>query len=195
MLDLMPKWVMAALLAMLAATSCKLKLDKDGLSLEIEKHKTNIATMTAQYEGEMAAAAEAYAEEVEKARAAERAIVTAVADERKKADERVKAVQLAAADLRDRLRYASYQARAVAASVSVPSEPPRVEAFAEGSHGAELREDAIFLVGEAERADTIRVELNTCYASYEKARQVLNELISSERSQQTNPPDQSASPE
>lgn len=195
MLDFVPKWVMAALLAMLAATSCKLKLDKDGLSFEVEKHKTNIATLTAQYEGERAAAAEAHAEEVEKARTAERKLVAAVADERKKADERVKVVQLAAADLRKRLRYAAEEPRAVAASVSIPSEPPRVEAFAPGSHGAELREDAIFLVGEAERADTIRVELNTCYASYEKARQVLNELISSERSKQTNPPDQSASQE
>jgi hypothetical protein len=195
MLDFIPKWAMAALLAMLAATSCKLKFDKDGLSLEVEKHQTEIAMLTAQYATERATASEAFAEATEKARVAERAIVTAVADERKMADERVKAVQLAAADLRNRLRYSAKEARTVAASVSVPSAPPRVEAFAEGSHGAELREDAIFLVGEAERADTIRVELNTCYASYEKARQVLNELISSEHSTQTNPPDRSGSQE
>jgi hypothetical protein len=44
-LDLVPKFVWAALVAVLAATSCKLKIDKDGLSLEVEKHATRIAEL------------------------------------------------------------------------------------------------------------------------------------------------------
>ena len=44
-LDLVPKWIWAALVAMLAATSCKLKLDNSGLSIEIEKGKTHVAQL------------------------------------------------------------------------------------------------------------------------------------------------------
>lgn len=45
LLNLIPKWVLAALIATLAATSCKLKWDNNGLSLEIEKHATTIAQL------------------------------------------------------------------------------------------------------------------------------------------------------
>lgn len=195
MLNVIPKWVLAALLSILAATSCKLKLDKDGLSLEVEKHKTSIATLTAQYETERTTAAEAYADAVDKAWETERTLTAELNLERNKADERVKAVQLAAADLTRRLRNQSNEARAVATTISAPSPVATIEAFATGSLGDELREDAIFLVGEAERADTIREELIGCYASYEKAQQALEKLRSSQHSTQTNPPDSSALPE
>ncbi len=45
MLNLVPKWAWAALVATLAATSCKLKWDNSGLSLEIEKGKTYVAQL------------------------------------------------------------------------------------------------------------------------------------------------------
>jgi len=44
-LDFVPKFVWAALVAVLAATSCKLKVDNNGLSLEVEKHATRIAEL------------------------------------------------------------------------------------------------------------------------------------------------------
>jgi hypothetical protein len=44
-LDYIPKFVWAALVAVLAATSCKLKVDNNGLSLEVEKHATRIAEL------------------------------------------------------------------------------------------------------------------------------------------------------
>ena len=44
-LDFIPKFVWAALVAVLAATSCKLKIDNNGLSLEVEKHATRIAEL------------------------------------------------------------------------------------------------------------------------------------------------------
>lgn len=44
-LDIVPKFVWAALVAVLAATSCKLKVDNNGLSLEVEKHATRIAEL------------------------------------------------------------------------------------------------------------------------------------------------------
>ena len=45
---MIPRWVYAALIAMLAATSCKFKWDKDGLALEVEKHKVAAAQLEAQ---------------------------------------------------------------------------------------------------------------------------------------------------
>lgn len=44
-LDIVPKFVWIALVAALAATSCKLKVDNNGLSLEVEKHATRIAEL------------------------------------------------------------------------------------------------------------------------------------------------------
>jgi hypothetical protein len=44
-LDFIPKFVWAALVAVLAATSCKLKLENGNLSLEVEKHATRIAEL------------------------------------------------------------------------------------------------------------------------------------------------------
>jgi len=44
-LDYIPKFVWAALVAVLAATSCKLKVDNNGLTLEIEKGKTHVANL------------------------------------------------------------------------------------------------------------------------------------------------------
>lgn len=44
-LNLIPRWVYAAAIAMLAATSCKLKWENGQLSIEIEKGKTHVATL------------------------------------------------------------------------------------------------------------------------------------------------------
>lgn len=44
-LDIVPKFVWIALVAAFAATSCKLKVDNNGLSLEVEKHATRIAEL------------------------------------------------------------------------------------------------------------------------------------------------------
>jgi hypothetical protein len=44
-LDFIPKFVWAALVAVLAATSCKRKLENGNLTLEVEKHATRIAEL------------------------------------------------------------------------------------------------------------------------------------------------------
>ena len=45
LLNIVPKWVWLAVVAALSATSCKLKWDNSGLSLEIEKGKTYVAQL------------------------------------------------------------------------------------------------------------------------------------------------------
>lgn len=71
LLDLIPRWALAAAIAMLVATSCKLKWDNGQLSIEIEKGKTNVAQLRTQIAATEEAAAKQHAEQVERARAAE----------------------------------------------------------------------------------------------------------------------------
>lgn len=53
--------------------------------------------------------------------------------------------------------------------------PASAGSAAGGCTGAELyRSDGEFLVRESARADTIRIELQACYAAYERARAVVN---------------------
>ena len=55
------------------------------------------------------------------------------------------------------------------------SNDSRVEESKPGSTGVGLyREGALFLVREAARADEIRIELQTCYKSYDTAKEVLD---------------------
>ena len=55
------------------------------------------------------------------------------------------------------------------------SNDSRVEESKPGSTGVGLyREDALFLVREAARADEIRIELQTCYKSYDTVKEVLD---------------------
>jgi hypothetical protein len=70
--DLIPKWLLAALVAALAATSCKLKWDNSGLSLEIEKHATLVAQLEASIAQTTALAQQQVADYERNAREAER---------------------------------------------------------------------------------------------------------------------------
>jgi len=72
-LDLIPKWILAALVAMLAATSCKLKWDNGQLSIEVEKHATRIAELNAGIQAANATAATQAARFEQQARTAEQA--------------------------------------------------------------------------------------------------------------------------
>jgi multidrug resistance efflux pump len=72
LLDLIPKWVWAALVATLAATSCKLKWDNSGLTIEIEKGKTYVAQLETAIAQSNEASAQALAANEAKARQAER---------------------------------------------------------------------------------------------------------------------------
>lgn len=70
-LDLIPKWLLAALVVALAATSCKFKYDNTGLSIEIEKGKTYVAQLETGIAKSNKMAAEQVAANESKARAAE----------------------------------------------------------------------------------------------------------------------------
>jgi len=163
---LIPRWVYAALIAMLAATSCKFKLDKDGLSLEVEKHKVAAAQLEAQ---QQAALAQATA----KARDTEQALVAKVETIQEESNAQITALARQRDDLRQRLRAAA-TAAVTARSLSGPASVAAIAAPAAGSDRPELSyELGDRLISEAERGEKIRISLLACYKQYEAAREAL----------------------
>lgn len=71
LLDLVPKWVWAALVAALSATSCKLKLENGELYLEIEKGKTYANALAASIANATAIAEKSAREDMERVQQAE----------------------------------------------------------------------------------------------------------------------------
>lgn len=166
LLGLIPRWVYAALVAMLAATSCKFKLDKDGLSLEVEKHKVAAAQLEAQ---QQAALAQATA----KARDTEQALVARVETIQEENNAQLTALAAQRDDLRRRLRAAATATRA-ADSVPASAITAATAQAAAGSDSAELPGPLGFdLVSEAYRADTIRLQLAACERQYDAARAMM----------------------
>jgi len=163
---LIPRWAYAALIAMLAATSCKFKWDKDGLALEVEKHKVAVAQLEAQ---QQAALAQATA----KARDTEQALVAKVETIKEENNAQLTALAAQRDALRQRLRHEQANA-ATARLVSGASTVAATAEAAAGSGRAELSGPLGFdLVSEAYRADQVRLQLATCERQYEAAREAL----------------------
>lgn len=166
LLALIPRWVYAALVAMLAATSCKFKWDANGLALEIEKHKVAAAQLEAQ---QQAALAQATA----KARDTEQALVAKVETIQEESNAQITALARQRDDLRQRLRAAATATRA-ADSVPASAITAATAQATAGGDSAELSGPAGFdLVSEAYRADQVRLQLASCEAQYDAARSAL----------------------
>ena len=163
---LVPRWVYAALIAMLAATSCKFKWDKDGLALEVEKHKVAAAQLEAQ---QQAALAQATA----KARDTEQALVAKVETIQETTHAQLTALAAQRDDLRRRLRAAATATRAADSVPAATITAATAQATA-GSDSPELSGQAGYdLVSEAYRADVIRFQLASCERQYDAARDAL----------------------
>ncbi len=166
LLALIPRWAYAALIAMLAATSCKFKWDKDGLALEVEKHKVAAAQLQAQQQAALARA-------TAKARDTEQALVAKVETIKEETNAQLTALAAQRDAIRQRLRHE----QANAATARLVSSAPAVATVAEAAAGSdrpELSGPAGFdLVSEAYRADQIRLQLATCERQYEAAREAL----------------------
>lgn len=166
LLSLIPRWVYAALIAMLAATSCKFKWDANGLALEIEKHKVAAAQLEA---SQQAALAQATA----KARDTEQALVAKVETIQEESNAQITALARQRDDLRQRLRAAA-TAAVTARSLPGPASVAAIAQATAGSDGTVISGPAGYdLVSEAYRADQVRLALNACERQYEAAREAL----------------------
>lgn len=103
---------------------------------------------------------------VERAHATSQALQDKAAEQRKAANDQITRINRAHALALDRLR-------------NRPERPsgadlPQVATVGAGGTGASLwREDAEFLVGEALRADQLRLDLQACQAQYNSAREAM----------------------
>lgn len=167
-INLIPKWVLAALLALLSATSCKLKYDKDGLALEIEKHKVAALELENKQKTMLA---QAY-EDSRKKEATLAAKVTTLQEEK---DVQVTALTRQRDDLRKRLYAAARQAGTDAVEVSASVARPSASEAVQRSDGTQLLGTLGYdLVTEAFRADTIRLQLEYCERQYKEVEDASN---------------------
>ena len=179
MIDAIPKWLLAAAVATLAATSCKLKIDKDGITLELEKTRTIAAEREAEYQVERARAAVQLAAAANAVSETQVAWTAAMHDERAKTNETIRHLHRTADDLRLRLRSAEEARRAYAAVAREGAGSTADEEAARRSAAAVVPGEAgVDFVSEALRADIIRVELMACYADYDRVRDSLLKLNS-----------------
>lgn len=177
MIDAIPKWVLAALLAAFAVTSCKFQLDKNNLEREVLEIRAAADEREAQYQKQRALAAEKLAAATEEVVETQNHWAEAIAEERNRTDETIRDLQRHADDLRRRLRSAEEARRAYAAAAREGAGATTdAEAAERGVAAVVPGETGIDLVSEALRADTIRVNLIACYADYESVRQGLIRL-------------------
>lgn len=182
--NLIPKWVLAAIIAMLSATSCKLHWDKNGLIIDVEKAKVAVAeadTRTAKVREEhltlVAQSETAAGQAIAEAAKTTHNLQVAMDTQRRKLNE----TTLALNTERDnqRLRYAGLQKRFAATTYNLAASPPpnpasvgqtpRIDNFTEFSNPIGD------LIEEAGRAEVIRNALLMCYKSYDDAKAKLEE--------------------
>lgn len=167
-LALVPRWVWAAAVAALAATSCKLKVDLGAVQLELEK--TRVV-----YEQERAQQLTVLAQAQNRARQAEQNLIETAVKAREERHEQVAAAAAAADDLRKRLRTAQANAATAAlvpratATASVAPTPIEVGAVIPVGVGDDL-------VSLALRADELRADAQACRRQYEAARAEINAM-------------------
>ena len=168
LLALVPRWVWAAAVAALAATSCKLKVDLGAVQLELEK--TRVV-----YEQERANAATVLAQAQHRARKTEQGLIETVVKTREDTHAQILAATADADRLRQRLRIA--QANAATATLVSSTAASAAPATAPVVAGAVLLDGVgDELVSLALRADEIRADAQACRRQYEAARAAVEAL-------------------
>lgn len=174
MIDVIPKWALAALVVALSVTTCKINHDKQSVTVELEKTRTAAAEREAEYQVERAKTAAQLASANEAVSELQTAWTTTMHDERNRTDETIRHLHRTADDLRLRLRSAEEVRRA---TVTVAHESAGAASDEETSRRSAAAvvpgEAGVDFVSEALRADTIRVELMACYADYDRVRDAL----------------------
>lgn len=167
-LNLIPNWMLAVMVAVSVATSCKLKIDLGAAKLELEK--THVV-----HEQERANQLAVLAQAQQRYRQAEQAITETTVKVREERHAEILAANAAADDLRKRLRIAQANA-ATAALVSRTTEPAGPAAATVGSGEVVSLRTGDDLVSLALRADEIRADAQACRRQYDAARSEIEAL-------------------
>lgn len=171
LLDLVPRWALAGLLAVFMATSIKLGLDASRAERELATARMEAAEAAAFYDAQRAGAATALAQLGEQYRAQEADLNALAETNRRLTDESIASARAAAAGIRERLRNAAPLPQvSLAGDVPGATRLAAPASYGPDTLGAQLREQAGPLVDEAERADVLRAQLMQCRTLYEAAR-------------------------
>lgn len=153
--DLVPSWLWVAIIAGALGHGCVVQHQRDGLRKDLKALQVDVATQEA-IRAETARLAEAAR------RAAEARHQAEVAASKERTEREIADLELRVADLAERLR--NRPERPSGAAVSGSAATPVA------CTGAQLyREDGKFLVGEAARADRLRIQLADCQRQYDAA--------------------------
>lgn len=177
LLEIIPRWAWLMLVACLAFACWRLDARGDAAQLELERTRVTLADTKAQHAGERESAARRLVRIVDSFREAESHLAAMAAATKKAADDEVHTARADARSLRQRLLAAETALKHATAGGS--AETPGATgngAFARGSVGALIPGQAVELVGEAERAERIRIALMGCYRQYDEARDTLLHL-------------------
>jgi len=179
-LNLVPKWVYLAIIAVLIATSCTFKIKNTELELDLANANTKVAVAekeTARVREEhlqLVAESTLNTQRLEQTyRDKERELYEVVEAQRKKAHENTIAIKSQRDSLR--LQFSDLQARfaSVKAGTSDPAQPathPSNRQASTGGTATEFSNPIGDLIEEATRADTIRQALIGCYDTYDRVR-------------------------
>lgn len=160
LLNSVPGCVYAAIIAVLFGSLSLSIMLLSGAKLQYAKEKAAHEATKARY-------AESSRLAMQVARESEHQLAKAAEQIRKNKDEEIASLNRTVRDLRDRLSHLSNR------PASDPNPPASFGTAPEGCPGPVLyRDTAQALADEAERADTIRINLIQCYAQYERAREV-----------------------
>lgn len=160
--DLVPGWLWAAIFAGALAHGCVLEHERDGLRTELDTLRADVAAQEA-VRSEIARLAEAGR------RAAETRYQAEVAASRERTDREVSDLRQRVAGLLGQLQ--QRPERPAAGGGAVPAGGGGGLACT----GAKLyRQDGAFLVGEAARADSLRIQLADCRRRHDSAVRLTN---------------------
>lgn len=170
-LDLIPRSAMAALIAILVVTSLKLHWDKNGLIVDVQVGKTQIAQLKEAHAATVATAATQLAANEKYHRAQEQTLQATFDEERKKSYETHTRVAAERDALLVRLQSAADSNPTF--RLSGPSAASYGQATG-SSDKPQLSDTLTGLVDEAARAEEIREALLGCYRKYDNVRDLLN---------------------
>ena len=167
-----------AYLAMAVAALLSVALVSTGFLLVKEKlsHATTTSTLEkerAGWQGERAIAAEALAQATAKNRETEQQLTAQSEKAEHEKQTQIAAVSARADDLRRRLRNTEASAATARLLPGAGADSGATEAAGVGDWAVIPGSLGYDLVSEAERADTVRLQLASCEASYERARGAL----------------------
>lgn len=171
LLDVVPSWVWAALLAVCLATGVAQQLRIAGLKVDVAHQKAQTAAEQGAHAQTRAQYATALAQAQAEARGQEQKLRESMDSLQRSKDREIAKLGADVRDLRGRLSDLPTRPAGSPGAATAAFDPP-----AQGSDGPILyRDTAQALADEAGRADRIRIELMACYDAWDKAREILKE--------------------